>query len=131
MNAQVEKGEETATQDEETTANSFQQHDLGSDEEQEEGQAEETQINIEIPYCKFSLGSEMAFVKLPNFLSVETKPFDLATYEDEFEEDEVMDDEGRSRLKLRVGEISCFIMYSSSNSIYLNIDSVVMFYPRP
>ena len=44
----------------------------------------------------------MAFVKLPNFLSVETKPFDLATYEDEFEEDEVMDDEGRSRLKLRV-----------------------------
>jgi RNA polymerase-associated protein LEO1 len=50
----------------------------------------------------------MAFVKLPNFLSVETKPFDLATYEDEIEEDEVMDDEGRSRLKLRVRKISSF-----------------------
>ncbi|CAB4012071.1 RNA polymerase-associated LEO1, partial, partial [Paramuricea clavata] len=100
---EVEKGQETTTtQEKETAAESFQHHDLGSDEEQEEEQPEETQINVEIPYCKFSLGSEMAFVKLPNFLSVETKPFDLTTYEDEFEEDEVMDDEGRSRLKLRV-----------------------------
>ena len=101
--AQVERGQESATQDQENVAdNSFQHHDLGSDEEQQEEQPEETQINVEIPYSKFSLGSEMAFVKLPNFLSVETKPFDLVTYEDEFEEDEVMDDEGRSRLKLRV-----------------------------
>ena len=44
----------------------------------------------------------MALVKLPNFLSVETKPFDPATYEDELEEDDVIDDEGRSRLKLKV-----------------------------
>ena len=102
MNVQVEKEQEITTQDEDTTADISQYAPVGSDEEQEEEQAEETQINVEIPYCKFSLGSEMAFVKLPNFLSVETKPFDAATYEDEFEEDEVMDDEGRSRLKLRV-----------------------------
>lgn len=113
MNFQVEKEQDTTTQDDETAADSFQQQDVGSDDEQDDEQPEETQIDVEIPYCKFSLGSEMDFVKLPNFLSVETKPFDLATYEDEFEEDEVMDDEGRSRLKLRVKFIamtdSCFM----------------------
>jgi len=35
-------------------------------------------------------------------LSVETKPFDPNFYEDEVDEDEVMDDEGRARLKLKV-----------------------------
>lgn len=105
---QVEKKDEESTQDEGAGGETEQQRDLASDEEQEEEQPEETQINIEIPYCKFSLGSEMAFVKLPNFLSVETKPFDLATYEDEFEEDEVMDDEGRSRLKLRVQQLNAY-----------------------
>ena len=118
MNVKVEKRQETTTQEVEDVAGSFQQHDLGSDEEQQEEQPEETQINVEIPYCKFSLGSEMAFVKLPNFLSVETKPFDLATYEDEFEEDEVMDDEGRSRLKLRVGKIRFFIMFSLNYKLF-------------
>ena len=57
---------------------------------------------MEIPYSKFSLGSEIAFVKLPNFLSVETKPFVASHYEDEIEEDEVLDEEGRARMKLRV-----------------------------
>ena len=48
------------------------------------------------------MGTDIAFVKLPNFLSVETKPFDPINYEDEIEEDEVLDEEGRARLKLRV-----------------------------
>lgn len=61
----------------------------------------------------------MAFVKLPNFLSVETKPFDLATYEDEFEEDEVMDDEGRSRLKLRVQQLNAYLLITFFQYTYL------------
>ena len=47
-------------------------------------------------------GEDLAFVKFPNFMSVDTKPFDSALYEDEGEDDEVLDDEGRARLKLRV-----------------------------
>lgn len=30
-------------------------------------------INVEIPRCVANLGSELHFVKLPNFLSVETR----------------------------------------------------------
>ena len=41
-------------------------------------------------------------MKMPNFLSIERKPFDPALYEDELEEDEVLDEEGRARLKLKV-----------------------------
>jgi len=41
-------------------------------------------------------------VKLPNFLSVETRPFDSETYEDEIDEEETMDEEGRQRIKLKV-----------------------------
>ena len=41
-------------------------------------------------------------MKMPNFLSIERKPFDPALYEDEMEEDEVLDEEGRARLKLKV-----------------------------
>jgi len=36
-------------------------------------------------------------VKLPNFLSVETRPFDPQTYEDEIDEEETLDEEGRAR----------------------------------
>lgn len=93
---------EASTQEEDFVDDDTHQGNVQSDDEDATDEPEETHINIEIPYSKFSLGSEMSFVKLPNFLSVETKPFDATTYEDEFEEDEVMDDEGRSRLKLRV-----------------------------
>lgn len=41
-------------------------------------------------------------MKLPNFLSVETRPFDHETYEDEIDEEETLDEEGRARLKLKV-----------------------------
>lgn len=70
--------------------------------EQGEEEEEETRIDVTIPYCQFSLGSELYFVKMPNFLSIERKPFDPALYEDEMEEDEVLDEEGRARLKLKV-----------------------------
>lgn len=42
------------------------------------------------------------FVKFPNFLSIEPRPFDQDHYEDEFDEDDLLDEEGRARLKLRV-----------------------------
>ena len=45
---------------------------------------------------------EMYLVKMPNFLSVETRPFDPNFYEGELDEDEVLDEEGRTRLKLKV-----------------------------
>lgn len=41
-------------------------------------------------------------MKLPNFLSVDTRPFDQETYEDEIDEEETLDEEGRARLKLKV-----------------------------
>uniref|UniRef100_UPI00358DF868 RNA polymerase-associated protein LEO1 n=1 Tax=Myxine glutinosa TaxID=7769 RepID=UPI00358DF868 len=62
----------------------------------------ETRIEVEIPKVNTDLGNELYFVKLPNFLSVETRPFDAQYYEDEFEDDEMMDEEGRTRLKLKV-----------------------------
>ena len=72
--------------------------DVTRDDEEEE----ETRIDVTIPYCRFSLGSELYFVKMPNFLSIERKPFDPSSFEDEMEEDEVLDEEGRARLKLKV-----------------------------
>eukprot|EP00794_Sanderia_malayensis_P003840 gene3840-4379_t len=59
-------------------------------------------IEIELPNVDASIGDEIYFVKLPNFLSIETKPFDPAYFEDEIDEDELQDEEGRSRLKLKV-----------------------------
>ncbi|KAK7491089.1 hypothetical protein BaRGS_00017653 [Batillaria attramentaria] len=71
------------------------------DEEAEEPPPE-TRIEVEIPRIVTDLGNSLHYVKLPNFLSVETRPFDPSTYEDEIEEDEVLDEEGRARTKLRV-----------------------------
>ncbi|MFH4978562.1 hypothetical protein AB6A40_005271 [Gnathostoma spinigerum] len=42
------------------------------------------------------------FLKVPNFLSIDSRPFDPDHFEDEYDEDDVMDEEGRARLKLRV-----------------------------
>ncbi|WAR01332.1 LEO1-like protein [Mya arenaria] len=61
----------------------------GSDEEQEPEEPVETRIEVEIPRIKTDLGRAVHYVKLPNFLSVDTRPFDLATYEDEIDEDDV------------------------------------------
>lgn len=63
----------------------------------------ETRIDVEIPRIVTNLGRDIHFVKMPNFLSVETRPFDADQYEDEIDEEDVMDEEGRQRLKLKVG----------------------------
>lgn len=75
---------------------------FGSDEEQEPEELPETRIEVEIPRITTDLGKALHYVKLPNFLSVETRPFDEQTYEDEIDEDEVLDEEGRTRMKLKV-----------------------------
>ena len=68
----------------------------------EDAEPVETRIDVEIPRIQTNLGKNLHFVKLPNFLSVETRPFDEVTYEDEIDEDEVLDEEGRTRMKLKV-----------------------------
>jgi len=73
------------------------------DEEEEGEPAQETRIDVEVPKIKTDLGREMHFVKLPNFLSIESRPFDPDTYEDELDEDlQQQDEEGRNRTKLKV-----------------------------
>lgn len=72
-------------------------------EEREKTPIPETRIDVEIPRIVADLGREIHFVKLPNFLSVDTRPFDPDTYEDEIDEEETLDEEGRQRLKLKVG----------------------------
>jgi len=71
---------------------------------EEEEQVPETRIDVEVPKIKTNLGNEMHFVKLPNFLSVEQRPFDPENYEDELDEDssQQQDEEGRNRTKLKV-----------------------------
>jgi len=73
------------------------------DDKPEEEQIPETRIDVEVPKINTDLGREIHFVKLPNFLSVESRPFDQETYEDEMDEDQnQQDEEGRTRLKLKV-----------------------------
>ncbi|XP_035216363.1 RNA polymerase-associated protein LEO1-like [Stegodyphus dumicola] len=71
-------------------------------EEEQEEPVPETRIELEIPRICTNLGKEVHFIKLPNFLSVDTRPYDPQWYEDEIDEDEVLDEEGRARLKLKV-----------------------------
>ena len=45
-------------------------------EEDSEPIIQETKIEAEIPKINTDLGRQLHFIKLPNFLSVETRPFD-------------------------------------------------------
>lgn len=56
----------------------------------------------EMPSSCPNLGSKIFYVKLPNFLSIDTREYDPEFYEDEIDEDEQLDNEGRARLKLKV-----------------------------
>ncbi|XP_042108391.1 RNA polymerase-associated protein LEO1-like [Ovis aries] len=69
--------------------------------QQEEEPISETKIEVEIPNINSDLGNELYFVKLPKFLSIESKPFDPQYYEDEFENKKMLDEE-RTRLKLKI-----------------------------
>lgn len=67
------------------------------DKENEPEPIPETRIDVEVPKITCDLARDIHFVKLPNFLSVETRPFDPETYEDEIDEEETLDEEGRAR----------------------------------
>ncbi|XP_065053501.1 RNA polymerase-associated protein LEO1-like [Rhopilema esculentum] len=82
----------------EDEASDSQKEQQKTEKQPEEGVA----IEVELPKVDTTIGDEVFFVKMPNFLSIETKPFDSAFYEDEIDEDEVLDEEGRARLKLKV-----------------------------
>ncbi|OTF71434.1 RNA polymerase-associated protein LEO1-like protein [Euroglyphus maynei] len=71
-------------------------------DEEQDAPIPDTRIEVEIPRITANLGDSIHFVKLPNFLSIDTHPYDPQWYEDEIDEDEVHDDEGRARLKLKV-----------------------------
>jgi len=51
-------------------------HKAGANEEEQEEEAPETRIEVEIPKINTDLGRQLHFVKLPNFLSVETRSVD-------------------------------------------------------
>lgn len=65
-------------------------------------QIPETRIEVQVPKITTDLGKELHFVKLPNFLSMECRPFEPEHYEDEIEDEDSLDEEGRARLKLKV-----------------------------
>ncbi|XP_019519461.1 PREDICTED: RNA polymerase-associated protein LEO1-like isoform X1 [Hipposideros armiger] len=71
-------------------------------DQQGEKPISETTIEVEIPSINRDLGNELFFVKLPKFLIIEPKPFDPQYYEDEFENKKVLDEEDRTRLKLKL-----------------------------
>lgn len=86
--------------DEDDVGTRVQRSDGESDEDKVD---EESELPVEMPLTDINLGDQLNLVKLPNFLSIDTRPFDPETYEDEIEDDnEITDDEGRSRLKLKV-----------------------------
>jgi len=74
----------------------------GEDENDGEPPVQETRIDVEVPKISTDLGQEVNFIKLPNFLSVDCRPFDPETYEDEIDDDDALDEEGNARLKLKV-----------------------------
>lgn len=69
---------------------------------EEEEPIPETRIEVQVPKITTDLGKELHFVKLPNFLSMECRPFEPEHYEDEIEDEDSLDEEGRARLKLKV-----------------------------
>lgn len=75
----------------------------------------ERRIDVEIPKITADLGRDIHFVKLPNFLSVDTRPFDKDTYEDEIDEEETLDEEGRQRIKLKVSNTIRWREYMDDN----------------
>ena len=71
----------------------------GGDENDGEPPVQETRIDVEVPKISTDLGQEVNFIKLPNFLSVDCRPFDPETYEDEIDDDDALDEEGELLMK--------------------------------
>jgi len=93
--------------------------DSSDNEKQPEApEPEATRVEVEIPKITTDLGKKIHFVRFPNFLSVESRPFDAATYEDELEDDDtLLDEEGRNRLKLKVENTIRWKKYKDENGM--------------
>ena len=96
------RDEESGDDDHVNRGETIREQSFVEDEEPVEEPVPEIRIEVEIPRIVADLGREVHFVKLPNFLSIDTHPYDPQWYEDEIDEDENLDDEGRARLKLKV-----------------------------
>ncbi|XP_050526264.1 another transcription unit protein [Daktulosphaira vitifoliae] len=98
-----EDGDREKSDNDEKGSDDDENENAEDDKEKEaEEPIPERRIAVEIPKISVDLGSDLHFVKLPNFLSVETRPYDKETYEDEIDEEETLDEEGRARVKLKV-----------------------------
>lgn len=98
----VEEVEETVGRKSDEEEDKKSEGEKEKDEAEKEEVIPETRIDVEIPRIVCDIGRDLHFVKLPNFLSVDTRPFTAETYEDEIDEEETLDEEGRARLKLKV-----------------------------
>lgn len=85
--------------DEELVADEVQEDDVVQ-EAQEELPDEE--VEAVKPMFVQNIGTDLNYVKMPNFLSIQSKPFDAATHEAEYDV-ETYDDVGRQRVKLKSG----------------------------
>nr|CAX73191.1 RNA polymerase-associated protein LEO1 [Schistosoma japonicum] len=99
-----ELGDNASQMDDLANSNDNEDHGSNADDMEENliDEPDETRISVDFPLIRADLGREVHLVKMPNFLSVETRPFDPNFYEDELDEDEILDEEGRTRLKLKV-----------------------------
>lgn len=96
------------------------EEEVERDEEEEEEVPEPpvSKIHVEIPKAPSDISNnDIYFVKFPNFLSVDTHPYDPSWYEDEIDEDEILDDEGKARLKLKVESTIRWRMVTDENGI--------------
>ena len=74
--------DDDAPQDSDDDQNDKPKEDAGGEEnkaaqpepEEEEDEVQETRIDVEVPKISTNLGSDIHFVKLPNFLSIGKKP---------------------------------------------------------
>ncbi|CAI5447721.1 unnamed protein product [Caenorhabditis angaria] len=86
-------------------ANSLHGIVMNTDELEEIEEKQENIVNIEANLSKIQtqFENEPYYVKLPNFLSVQTHPFDPENYEEDEDDEQVkFDEEGNTKLKLRV-----------------------------
>lgn len=76
------------------------------DAEMQEDAPEPAPVDIrhecEMPAVGHKIRDKIYYVKLPNFLSIDTREYDPNFYEDEIDEDEQLDNEGRAKMKLKV-----------------------------
>lgn len=123
-----EAGEEVTAEELERRNEQMRALSVSSDEDAP--RKEIIELNEDLPNVKLNLGKTgPAFVRPPNFLSIESQPFNAESYKEEAEDEEVYDDEGRSRLKLKVrAEYICCFVFREKKALKYN-DYTSLLYP--